>query len=88
MNELISNSLKYAFNKGEEGEVFISARSNRQNLELIIADNGKGLPIGFDFEKSESLGLQLVYTLADQLDASIQVFSNGGTKYLITFEKQ
>jgi len=37
---------------------------------------------------SDSLGLQLVYTLIDQLDATIDVTSQDGTKYLITFEKQ
>ncbi|MFT4771082.1 MAG: PAS domain S-box-containing protein [Cryomorphaceae bacterium] len=87
-NELISNSLKYAFDKGQHGELFISAKHKDSKVTLIISDNGKGLPEGFDYENSDSLGLQLVYTLKDQLDASIQVFTKKGTKYLITFDKQ
>ncbi len=87
-NELISNSLKYAFNKGQQGEIFVSAKQKGSKVTLIISDNGKGLPEGFDYENSDSLGLQLVYTLKDQLDASIQVSSNKGTEYLITFDKQ
>lgn len=87
-NELISNSLKYAFDKGQPGEIFVSAKSEDSKVTLIIADDGKGLPEGFDYENSDSLGLQLVYTLKDQLDAEIEVSTKKGTKYLITFEKQ
>ena len=87
-NELISNSLKYAFDKGQAGEIFVSVKHKGSKVTLIIADNGKGLPEGFDYENSESLGLQLVYTLKDQLDASIEVSTKRGTKYLITFDKQ
>lgn len=87
-NELISNSLKYAFDEGQPGEIFVSAELINSRVKLTIADNGKGLPEGFDYENSESLGLQLVYTLKDQLDASIDVSTKGGTKYLITFDKQ
>ena len=88
VNELVSNSLKYAFEKDKEGEIFISLEENKNILTLVIGDNGIGLPPGFDYENSESLGLQLVYTLVDQLDATIKVETTNGTKYLITFEKQ
>jgi len=87
-NELISNSLKYAFEEGQNGEIFVSTKSKGSSVTLIIADNGKGLPDGFDYENSDSLGLQLVYTLKDQLDASVEVSTKQGTKYLITFDKQ
>jgi len=87
-NELISNSLKYAFNEGERGEIFVSTKSKGSKVKLIISDDGKGLPEGFDYENSDSLGLQLVYTLKDQLDATIEVSTKKGTEYLITFEKQ
>ena len=54
---------------------------------LNIEDNGVGLPKDFDILKSDTLGLQLVSTLVEQLDGEIKVTSNEGTKYLITFEK-
>jgi PAS domain S-box-containing protein len=87
-NEIISNSIKYAFEEDKQGEINISVKMQEEKVEIKIGDNGKGLPQDFDFEKSESLGLQLVYTLADQLDASIEVNSKNGTNYLITFIKQ
>ena len=87
-NELISNALKYAFSDDEDGEIRLSIKEKKEMIEIIIADNGIGLPEGFDFENSDSLGLQLVYTLIDQLDATIKVDSSNGTKYFITFEKQ
>ncbi len=88
VNELVSNSLKYAFQNDKSGEIFITLEENKNIITLVIGDDGIGLPPGFDYENSESLGLQLVYTLVDQLDATIRVETTNGTKYLITFEKQ
>jgi two-component sensor histidine kinase len=47
-----------------------------------------GLPENFKFEKTDSLGVQLVYSLTEQLDGTIQVISDGGTTFLINFEKR
>ena len=87
-NELISNALKYAFVDKDEGEISVSIRDKDGQIEMEISDNGIGLPEDLDYENSDSLGLQLVYTLVDQLDARIEVDTLKGTKYLITFEKQ
>jgi len=86
-NELISNALKYAFEKNTGGEIYVGAKESEGKIWLEIADDGVGLPAGFDYENSESLGLQLVYTLAEQLDALIEVSAENGTKYLIKFDK-
>ncbi|NEN22133.1 PAS domain S-box protein [Cryomorpha ignava] len=87
-NELISNALKYAFIGDAEGEISLSIKENEGKIVICIADNGIGLPKDLDYENSDSLGLQLVYTLIDQLDATIKVDTSIGTKYLITFDKQ
>lgn len=87
-NELISNALKYAFENTKDGAIFLGLEENKNTIKLVIGDNGIGLPDDFDYENSETLGLQLVYTLADQLDATIHVEVSNGTKYLITFDKQ
>lgn len=87
-NEIVSNALKYAFPEDTKGEVFISIKEKGKTIELVIADDGVGLPDELDYQNSESLGLQLVYTLAEQLNASISVTVDKGTKYLITFDKQ
>ena len=84
-NELISNALKYAFPDNRKGTIFIGLKSRNKKTEIRIEDDGVGLPKNFDVEKSESLGLQLVYTLIEQLDGTIKVSSKKGTKYLITF---
>ncbi len=88
VNELVSNALKYAFPQGTTGEISLKIKESDNIIRIHIADNGIGLPADLDVEHSESLGLQLVYTLIDQLDATIEVNSEKGTNYLITFEKQ
>ena len=87
-NELISNALKYAFIDDAEGEISLSIKEKDGKIIICIADNGIGLPKDLDYENSDSLGLQLVYTLIDQLDATIKVDTASGTNYLITFDKQ
>ncbi len=87
VNELITNAIKYAFINRSEGEIVIGLKEKQGIIELKIEDNGVGLPPNFEIFNSNSLGLQLVSTLVEQLDGEIN-FSNGkGTKYLITFEK-
>jgi PAS domain S-box-containing protein len=87
VNELITNALKYAFVNRKEGEVFISMKEENSNVLLVIEDNGVGLPKDFDMLKTDTLGLQLVATLTEQLDGQISVTTERGTKYLLTFEK-
>jgi len=87
VNELITNAIKYAFSERSEGEIFIGIKEMNGVVELKIEDNGNGLPINFEILKSNSLGLQLVSTLVEQLDGEINFVNQNGTKYLITFEK-
>jgi two-component sensor histidine kinase len=87
VNELITNCLKYAFADVREGEILLELKSNKENeIELIISDNGVGMPEGFDLEKADSLGLKLIKLLAEsQLDGLIDMESNNGTKFIIKF---
>ncbi len=82
INELISNSLKYAF-PNRNGELKISLKSKEDNYELIISDNGIGFPEELDFKNTDSLGLQLVNTLTNQIDSKITLDSRYGTKFII-----
>jgi len=85
-NELISNSLKYAFPDEKEGEISVSVKKLDKELELTIEDDGIGLPEEFDLKNSKTLGLKLVRTLVEnQLDGSIEMESNDGTKFTIKF---
>ncbi len=92
VNELISNSLKHAFTEGEKGKIRIRLCREEKNDEvqesvfsLTISDNGKGIPENMEFERLDSLGLQLVNTLVDQLDGKIEIKREQGTEFRITF---
>jgi two-component sensor histidine kinase/PAS domain-containing protein len=85
INELVSNSLKYAFPGGRAGEVCVSLSQSDGRYILVICDDGVGLPPGLDFRNTASLGLQLVNTLVSQLEGTIELDSSGGTRFKITF---
>ena len=86
INELISNSLKYAFPDGRKGEVRVELREQPGHMaRLVVADNGIGLRSDIDWETARSLGLRLVRTLADQLGAKLEVQSREGTEIHLTF---
>ena len=88
INELVSNSLKYAFAQSSVGEINIDFHKiNSQEFQLIIQDNGSGFPAGFDVENAETLGLRLVRMLAYQLEATIAIDSQCGTCYNIIFQE-
>jgi PAS domain S-box-containing protein len=89
INELVSNSLKHAFPGNRHGEIRLDLHQNDDRFELVISDDGVGFPKGLDFQKTESLGLQLVNTLALQLEGTIELDSNGGgTSFRIMFGRQ
>jgi PAS domain S-box-containing protein len=86
-NELISNSLKYAFPDNQKGEIAVSLKKLENGLVLIVSDNGMGMPESFDWRKSNSLGLKLVRSLAEeQLGGSVEMESNKGTRFTIKFD--
>ncbi len=86
INELVSNALKYAFPTNQPGEIRIQLRQIGHELELIIQDNGIGLPDHLDLANIESLGLSLVYALStEQLEGSLTVDRSQGTIFKIRF---
>ncbi len=88
VNEIVSNSLKYAFPEGIEGEIYIGLHSNkRDKLILIVKDNGIGFPKELDFRKTESLGMQLIIMLVEQLEGTVELERKEGTAFTITFGK-
>jgi PAS domain S-box-containing protein len=88
INELVSNALKYAFSEKEKGEIEIKVKNKGKSLYLSVADNGKGLPDNFKIEETPSLGLQLVSSLCEQLNATLKITTkqNKGTCFEIEFE--
>ncbi len=93
VNELISNCLKYAFRDGGEGRILVRLHLDEvRTVTLVVKDDGAGIPVGFDFRKTDSLGLQLVTMLAEQLQGTIEMKSGAegsrafrGTEFTIAF---
>ncbi|MGB3947919.1 MAG: PAS domain S-box protein [Bacteroidia bacterium] len=85
INELLTNALKYAFAGKNEGEIKIVLKQNGNEICLIVSDNGIGFPSSIDFRNTESLGMQLVVTLVQQLRGEIVLDNASGAQYKITF---
>ena len=86
INELVTNSLKYAFPNSANGKIDISLKKkSTQGIELRIKDNGIGLPEKIDMENPDSLGLQIVQALVNQLHGKIDFSSKNGTEFFIRF---
>ncbi len=87
INELVTNSIKYAFPNNKPGEISISLhRNNEGEVELVVSDNGIGIPDTVDIRKTDSLGLRLVTLLAEnQLGGRIDLNTNNGTEFKIRF---
>ncbi len=88
LNELVSNTLKHAFPAPREGAVEVRLERTGERLCLSVSDDGVGLPPGFDPENSPKLGLDLVFTFAEQLDAEVIVDRHGGTRITIVFSEK
>ena len=114
INELFTNSIKYAFPAGTGGEIEISLVREKsteevvgkdisgrmlpenpqklsgasENYKLMYADNGRGFPEGLDFRNSETLGLQLVNALVDQIDGSLDLERGKGATFVIKFKNE
>lgn len=90
INEIITNCYKHAFENKTEGSISISIKKQTDGFyELIIEDNGNGLPENFNsFENSKSVGFDLIHGLCQQIDGEIEITSKNGTKITIQFKEQ
>lgn len=87
INELISNSFKYAFKERHKGKIAITLkRQDEQSFRLTVADDGTGIPEEVDIEKSKSLGMKIVSKLVMQIDGSMQYVYSNGAKFIIDFK--
>jgi PAS domain S-box-containing protein len=88
LNELVSNALKHAFPAGRRGTVHIELRPRAGFDELIVRDDGVGMPAEVDFLTGSTLGLRLIRTLADQIEAELEVRATGGTEVRLRIPRQ
>jgi len=86
LTELVHNALAHAYDPGQAGEVVVRANRSAATLEVIVADDGRGMPEGFDVDRAKGLGLQIVRTLLAELESTIALRprEGGGTEALIT----
>ncbi|HXD91973.1 MAG TPA: histidine kinase dimerization/phosphoacceptor domain -containing protein, partial [Bacteroidia bacterium] len=86
VNELVSNAFKYAFADGSQGFITVKLKDIGNNkIKMLVADNGKGIPASIDFKNTESLGLQLVNILTEQINGTITLDKTNGTSFEIIF---
>ncbi len=87
INELLTNSLKHAFPNGKKGDIKIAVHHlEDQKTELLVSDNGVGIPEDMDVRRTDSLGMTLVKILSeDQLKGSLRLDKTKGTCFRIIF---
>jgi two-component sensor histidine kinase len=89
LNELISNALKHGFPAGGPGTIAVHyAATDNGETELIVSNDGRDLPAGFDWEHTDTLGMRLVRNLARQLRGTIEVERlSPGTRFRLRFTR-
>jgi two-component sensor histidine kinase len=88
LNELLSNVFKHAFPDWRSGEVLISMRKNERSVRLAIGDTGVGLPVNrLPDDGRTGLGMTIVEILTRQLKGNMEITSNNGSQFVLTFEE-
>jgi PAS domain S-box-containing protein len=86
INELVTNAYKYAFTGIEKGQIHISFLKREDNLfEIIVKDNGRGIPESVVIGESTGFGLNLVYLLTQQMRGTVEVVRGEGAEFKIKF---
>ena len=86
VNELVSNTMKHAFPDDRGGIVYVKCHQDKnKQIHLMIKDNGIGFPKTLNFRTLDSMGFQVVCTLVEQLEGSIELERNNGTTFHLKF---
>jgi two-component sensor histidine kinase len=85
ITELLSNAFKHAFPDGRSGTVEVAIRQQADRLQLSVRDDGIGLPADLDPAAADTLGLQLVRALTEQLDGILELDRRDGTRFRVSF---
>lgn len=86
LNELVTNAIKYAYPRDSQGIIRIGFATDGDEAALTVSDDGVGLPIGFDPETTESLGLRISGMLAKQIGGKLRFSDGGGTTVVVGFK--
>lgn len=88
LNEVVTNSVKHAFEGRETGLISIRMTEEGENIHLTVADNGRGLVNASGIDKNKSMGFQLISRLTGQLKALLTVENRDGLITTIKFRKE
>ena len=88
INELITNSLKYAFTEGRKGRLNIKLKILAgKRIFLTVVDDGPGLPPDLNWQNSHSTGMRLIHILSQQLKGEYSLKNNNGTCFELIFQE-
>jgi two-component sensor histidine kinase len=87
INELLTNAYKHAFRGRQSGEITVSLSENDAYCILSVKDNGVGLPDNYNSTEKKSMGMDLIFILADQLDSALSVENNNGSNFILNIPK-
>jgi len=85
-NELITNSMKYAWGDSQEALLSVSVGTSDGAILLCVRDNGVGIPDAFDPAASSGFGMRLIEGLARQKNGSFTIENDGGTRAVVRLE--
>jgi two-component sensor histidine kinase len=89
INELLQNSVEHGYENRSEGQIGVRLEDNGDEIEIVVADDGDGLPDGFSLEQTTSLGLRIVRTLVqDDLQGVFTIEEADGVRATVRFSKQ
>ncbi len=88
INELVTNSIKHAFSNQKSKIIKINCKNKKGTVNIVISDNGKGIPSEFEIKKSNSLGLRLANGLAKQLMSNLVIENDIGFKASFEFKNK
>lgn len=87
INELLTNAYKHAFPKNATGEIIVSITENESSCIISVKDNGVGLPENYNSSDRKSMGMDLIFILAEQVDATLSVENKNGSAFILTIPK-
>ncbi len=85
-NELVTNSMKYAFEGREQGRLFVGVKRVDTRVTVIVRDDGPGFPVTFNTDGATSFGMSMVTALVQQLDGTVRFESSGGARTVLEFD--
>ena len=87
INEIVANSLKHAFPANRAGRIWVRMEADERRCTIRVGDDGVGFSEEVDFLQTQTLGLQLVRTLTDQLEGTVSLSRQAGTEFTVSFPR-